>query len=88
MDRRPARWLGLPVDAIDAVYCRASREVFPSLDTSGARQFGGRFNPPGVPALYLAEDPDLALRESTRSADWAAYRPFAPRRLASVCAFG
>ena len=59
------------------------REIYPPLDTSGARLFGGRFNPPGVPALYLASDPELALLESTRSAQWASFKPFGPRR--GVC---
>jgi RES domain-containing protein len=60
------------------------REIHAPLDTAGARLFGGRFNPPGVPALYLASDPELALRESTRSTDWAQFTPFAPRRVVCV----
>lgn len=60
------------------------REIYPPLDSTGARLFGGRFNPPGVPALYLASDPDLALLESTHSSQWAGFKPFAPRRVVCV----
>jgi RES domain-containing protein len=39
------------------------------LSTEGSRLFGGRFNPPGLPALYLAGTPTLALAEQLRFAD-------------------
>lgn len=74
----------LPVASLDVTYCRVMREVYPPLDTGGARRYGGRFNPPGISALYLAQDPELALREGTRSADWAAFHAFAPRRIVCV----
>ena len=54
------------------------------LSANGARMFGGRFNPPGIPALYLAQDADLAMRESTRSADLARLALFAPRTIVCV----
>ncbi|MEI7814930.1 MAG: RES family NAD+ phosphorylase [Coriobacteriia bacterium] len=64
--------------------CRVTRDIYPPLGSNGARLFGGRFNPPGVPALYLAQDADLAMRESTRSAELAGLTLLAPRRIVCV----
>jgi RES domain-containing protein len=52
------------VRQLSSVFCRCVRDVFAPLDTTGALRAGGRFNPRGLAALYLAEDPDLAMRES------------------------
>lgn len=35
------------------------------LSGEGARRHGGRFNRPGVPALYLSRDPSTAIREAS-----------------------
>ncbi len=60
------------------------REVYLPLDATGARLFGGCFNPMGLPALYLSQDPDLALMESTGALGWTGHETFAPRRIVSV----
>jgi RES domain-containing protein len=39
------------------------RWAFKPLSGDGAAIHGGRFNPPGVPALYLALDPMTAIKE-------------------------
>lgn len=80
----PPSAAGLPTCPHASICCRVTRDIYPPLDTTGARLFGGRFNPVGIPALYLASDPDLALRESTHSASWARFTPFAPRRIVCV----
>ncbi len=69
---------------LSSVYCRCTRDVYAPLDATGATRLGGRFNPKGLPALYLAEDPELAIKESTRTRSWAGFEPFAPRRLVCV----
>lgn len=79
-----ASWMGIALEPLDALFCRAVRDVYSPLDASGALLFGGRFNPPGIAALYLAATPDLALRESTQSLTWAGFRAFAPRRVVCV----
>lgn len=78
------RILGVPAVVVDRVFARCARDVFPPLATEGARRLGGRFNPPGMPALYLAPSPTLALAESTRANELAGFVPFAPRRLVCV----
>jgi RES domain-containing protein len=78
------RWRGVGVEALDGLFCRAVRDAYSPLDASGALLFGGRFNPRGTAAIYLAKDPDLAMRESTRSCDWAGFRAFAPRQVVCV----
>ena len=75
---------GLPTIGIDTHACRVTREIYPPLSANGARLFGGRFNPPGVPALYLAQDADLAMRENTHSAELAGLTQLAPRRIVCV----
>ena len=77
-------WRGLDVEALEGLFCRAVRDVYAPLDASGSLLFGGRFNPRGTAALYLAPTPDLALRESTRSLDWAGFHAFAPRKVVCV----
>ncbi len=42
---------------------RLCRAPYATLDGDGARQFGGRWNSPGRPVVYLAEHPALALVE-------------------------
>lgn len=36
------------------------------LSGEGAARFGGRFNPKGIPALYMALSPDTAIREANQ----------------------
>ncbi len=36
------------------------------LSGEGAARFGGRFNPKGTPALYMALSPDTAIREANQ----------------------
>lgn len=42
---------------------RLCRAPFADLSGEGARQYGGRWNSPGLAAVYLAEHPALALLE-------------------------
>jgi RES domain-containing protein len=42
---------------------RLCRAPYATLDGDGARRFGGRWNSPGRPVVYLAEHPALALVE-------------------------
>jgi RES domain-containing protein len=44
---------------------RITKPKYPNpLDGSGARQFGGRWNPPGIAVIYLASTESLARLES------------------------
>lgn len=76
--------LAFQLVALDVVFCRCVRDAFPPLSTRGSRLLGGRFNPPGLPALYLAETPELAVREGTQFEADAGFKPFAPHRLVCV----
>jgi RES domain-containing protein len=42
---------------------RLCRRLHADLDGEGARRFGGRWNSPGRPVVYLAEHPALAVLE-------------------------
>jgi RES domain-containing protein len=42
---------------------RLCRRAHATLDGEGARRFGGRWNSPGRPAVYLADHPALAALE-------------------------
>lgn len=42
---------------------RLARASFAALDGEGARRFGGRWNSPGRPAVYLSDHPALAVLE-------------------------
>jgi RES domain-containing protein len=42
---------------------RIARGEFADLSGEGARRFGGRWNTPGLPIVYLAEHPALAVLE-------------------------
>src|SRR5277367_1816939 len=42
---------------------RLCRRPFAVLDGEGARRFGGRWNSPGRPVVYLADHPALAVLE-------------------------
>jgi RES domain-containing protein len=42
---------------------RLCRQAHADLDGEGARRFGGRWNRPGYPVVYLAEHPALAALE-------------------------
>ena len=54
------------------------------LSTEGARLLGGRFNPIGCPALYLAGTPTLAVAESLQLSTIYGVVRFNPRLLVSV----
>lgn len=45
------------------VFWRAVRAPFADLTGEGARRYGGRWNSPGRPMVYLAEHPALAILE-------------------------
>jgi len=42
---------------------RLARSVYPALDGEGARRYGGRWNPPGIPVVYTAASLSLAVLE-------------------------
>jgi RES domain-containing protein len=42
---------------------RLARSVYPTLNGEGARRYGGRWNPPGIPVVYTAEYLSLAVLE-------------------------
>jgi hypothetical protein len=42
---------------------RVVRRPYAGLNGEGARRYGGRFNPPGVPAVYTSQSIALALLE-------------------------
>ena len=42
---------------------RVARRKYADLSGEGARLFGGRFNPPGVPAVYTSQSIALAVLE-------------------------
>lgn len=42
---------------------RVVRRRYAGLSGEGARRYGGRFNPPGIPAIYTSESIALALLE-------------------------
>ena len=48
---------------------RLARSPFAALDGEGARRFGGRWNSPGRPMVYLAEHPALAILEVLANLD-------------------
>ena len=48
---------------------RGVREPFDILSTRGARKHGGRWNPPGVPALYASFEPATVHAELVRTAE-------------------
>ncbi|MEX2228197.1 MAG: RES family NAD+ phosphorylase [Dehalococcoidia bacterium] len=50
------------------------------LSGEGARQAGGRWNPPGVPAIYLAETLETCIAEFRRMAGGQARGPISFRR--------
>lgn len=54
------RYRGLLYRALNPVWAHDP------LSGEGARRFGGRFNPKGMPALYTSFDVATALRESNR----------------------
>ena len=54
------------------------------LSTEGALLLGGRLNPPGVSALYLAATPALAVAEHLQLGGYYGVRAFPPRLLVTV----
>ena len=42
---------------------RVVRRQYANLSGDGARRYGGRFNPPGIPAIYTSQSIALALLE-------------------------
>ena len=42
---------------------RVVRRKYADLTGEGARLYGGRYNPPGIPAIYSSENIALALLE-------------------------
>ena len=42
---------------------RVVRRKYADLSGEGARLYGGRFNPPGIPAVYSSQNIALALLE-------------------------
>ena len=71
------RYQGPLYRALNPVYARQP------LSGRGARLYGGRFNPKGVPALYTAFDPATALREA-KLRFLAGERPLR-RQIRSMC---
>lgn len=45
---------------------RIAREPFVALDGAGALRFGGRYSPPGLPIVYFASEPGLAVLVALR----------------------
>lgn len=45
---------------------RLTRAAHAGLDGEGARQFGGRYSPPGIPVVSLASEPGLAVLVAMR----------------------
>ena len=67
----------------------AYRHISPSFDplsTQGAELHGGRWNAPGIPALYLATSPEVARAEFDRLVRLRAQSAsdFHPRNLATI----
>lgn len=54
---RPVRYVGR------AFRAHAPQHSHQPLSGFGAQKLGGRFNPPGMPALYLSKTPEITLRE-------------------------
>jgi RES domain-containing protein len=42
---------------------RVARRPYASLSGEGARRYGGRYNPPGIPAVYTSQSISLAVLE-------------------------
>lgn len=78
------KWRGRRLESLDSLLCRAVRDLYSALDSTGAALHGGRFNPRGVAALYLAPNPDLALRENLGLSGWDDLLAFSPRRIVCV----
>lgn len=54
------RYIGLLYRALNPVYARKP------LSGEGARRYGGRFNPKGMPALYTSQSVMTAIREANQ----------------------
>jgi len=70
--------------AIEAAFSRCVSRRRDPLSTEGARLWGGRFNPVGCPALYLASTPTLAVAEALQLGSIYGVVRFNPRLLVSI----
>jgi RES domain-containing protein len=72
------------LSAIKRSFSRCVSRKRDPLSTEGARLFGGRFNPVGTSALYLAGSPTLAVAEALQLAEMFSVVSFNPRLLISI----
>lgn len=70
--------------ALEGTFSRCVSRKRDPLSTEGSRLIGGRFNPAGLPALYLAGSPAFAVAEALELADTYGVTRFNPRLLISV----
>lgn len=70
--------------ALEGVFSRCVSRKRDPLSMEGARLFGGRFNPEGSPALYLASTPTLAVAEALQLSSIFGVVRFNPRLLVSI----
>jgi len=70
--------------AIEAAFSRCVSRKRDPLSAEGARLMGGRFNPMGCPALYLASTPTLAVAEALQLGSIYGVVRFNPRLLVSI----
>ena len=67
LSRIPSRWAALlEVSRASAYRAHDPRWSFKPLSGDGAAVHGGRFNPKGTPALYVALDPMTAIKEAAQ----------------------
>lgn len=70
--------------ALEAAFSRCVSRRRDPLSSEGARLLGGRFNPVGCSALYLASTPTLAVAEALQLSSIYAVTRFNPRLLVSI----
>ncbi len=70
--------------AVRATFSRCVSRKRDPLSTEGARLMGGRFNPRGCGALYLAGSPTVAVAEHLRLGSIFEMTAFNPRLLVSI----
>jgi len=76
--------VGSGLIAIEAAFSRCVSRRRDPLSAEGARLLGGRFNPVGCPALYLASTPTLAVAEALQLSSIYGVVRFNPRLLVSI----